>query len=599
MTDTFSYIPASLAVTAMRDNGYKTTAHAIAELIDNSVQAESRLVELFAIEEPELVAQRHRHHVTQLAVLDNGRGMDETTLRQALMFGNGLYLHDWSGIGRFGMGLPASSISQCRHADIWSWQDGPGQALYTYLDLTEIEKNETTEVPAPVFRPVPDAWHNLSRGLGESGTLVVWRNLDRVKWRGAQTTLSHCEFLVGRLYRKIIADDGVVIRLVAVRDDAVDWEGNVRPNDPLYLMAPTMTPPPFDQTPMFQPWGETGEQTFKIAVDGKEHDVVVRFSYATPGTLPDDGTDRGSTPYGKDARRNIGVSLMRKRRELLLDTSWVNNDLRERWWGAEVEFPPELDEIFGVTNNKQAANNFTDIASFYQSDDRAEAEWMELREAWSEEGDPRLALIDIANHLQTQLNSIRGALRQQTAGRRGRGQKRHDEPGVEDRATKKFDERVEGGHEASEDESSVDLATQRAAVVEDLANKGYSPQSAREIADAIIDRGLKVIFVQEQSDTPAFFALNFLSGVTEVVFNTNHPAYEQLIAALEPQKDDGTIDSLRTQISSASDTMKMLFCAWARYEMEERDGKRRERVSDMRREWGKMAKVFLSDDTDD
>lgn len=599
MSTSYNFVPASLAVKAMRDNGYKTTAHAVAELIDNSVQAGARLVEFFAIEEPGMVIQRQRHRISELAVLDNGRGMDEVTLRKALQFGNGQYLRDRSGIGRFGMGLPASSISQCRRADVWSWQGDLDHSLYTYIDLDEIEAGDLTEVPMPTLRPLPYEWRALSRGLGESGTLVVWRDLDRINWRGARATLMNTEFLIGRMYRRLIAEDGLVIRLAAVRGAAIEWEGTARVNDPMYLMAPSMTPPPFEQTPMFQPWGQTGEQTFTITVDNQNYEVIVRLSYAKQETLPEDGSDRGHESYGKDARKNMGVSLMRARRELTLDTSWVNNDLRERWWGAEIQFPPELDEVFGVTNNKQAANNFSDLASFYQADDRAESEWIDLREEWREESDPRLQLIEIANYVQTQLNQIRSALRQQTAGRRGRGQKRHEDPGVEDRASRKFTERTESGHQAEEDKSSPDPVTTREHVVRSLEAKRYSSQTAREIAEAVVDRDRKVIFVQEASDSPAFFTPEFLPGVTEVVFNTNHPAYEQLITTLDPESPNESTQGMQKRIHDASDTLKMLFSAWARYEMEEKEGKRRDRVSDMRREWGKMSKLFLSDDQDD
>ena len=46
-------------------------------------------------------------------------------------------------------------------------------------------------------------------------------------------------------------------------------------------------------------------------------------------------------------------------RELILDAGWcIGYDPRERWWGAEIEFPPSLDEVFGVPNNKQAATHF-------------------------------------------------------------------------------------------------------------------------------------------------------------------------------------------------------------------------------------------------
>jgi hypothetical protein len=595
MNERYDFVPAGLAVKAMRDNGYKTTAHAVAELIDNSVQATARLVEFFAVEEPALVSQRQRNRVIELAVLDNGRGMDEETLRIALQFGNGRYLNDRSGIGRFGMGLPAASISQCVRADVWSWQAGPDNALYTFIDLKEIEDGTTSEVPAPVRKPFPDTWRQLSLGLGDSGTLVVWTKLDRVNWRGAAATLDNTEFLIGRIYRRLIAENGLVIRLAAVRDGTVEWENNARVNDPLYLMAPSSTPAPFDNTPMFQPWGETGEQPFAIEVNGTRHEVIVRFSYAIEATLPEDGTDRGQKMYGKHARRNVGVSIVRARRELNLDASWVNNDARERWWGAEIDFPPELDEIFGVTNNKQAATHFSDLGAMYQMDERVEADWMQLREEWREEGNPRLVLLDVANYLVTQLNQMRSALRQQTAGRRGAGQRRHKDTGPEDRATKKFNDRAEGGYEAEEDNAEVDPETKRVEITKSLTAKAYPERVAREIADAVVDRDRKVIFVQQAGDSPAFFSPEFLADVTEIVFNTNHPAFEQLVEMLDPEVVEETIDGLRARIRGASDTLKMLLCAWVRYEMEEKAGARRERVADMRREWGKMAKYFLTD----
>lgn len=102
-------IPPDLAVKAMRDSGYKNTAYALAELIDNSVQAEASDIEVFCIEERQLINERERRRIRQIAVLDNGNGMPPQTLRLALQFGNGMHLNDRSGIGRFGMGLPNSS----------------------------------------------------------------------------------------------------------------------------------------------------------------------------------------------------------------------------------------------------------------------------------------------------------------------------------------------------------------------------------------------------------------------------------------------------------------------------------------------------------
>ena len=46
----FSIVSPKLTIEAMRDSGYKDTNHALAELIDNSVEAGANLVEVIAVE---------------------------------------------------------------------------------------------------------------------------------------------------------------------------------------------------------------------------------------------------------------------------------------------------------------------------------------------------------------------------------------------------------------------------------------------------------------------------------------------------------------------------------------------------------------------
>src|SRR3546814_3461090 len=72
---------------------------------------------------------------------------------------------------------------------------------------------------------------------------------------------------------------------------------------------------------------------------------------------------------------NLGLSIVRADRELDLVDSWVNSyDPVERWWGVEVDFPADLDEIFGVTNNKQAATHFARMAAFDWEDEAEDGE---------------------------------------------------------------------------------------------------------------------------------------------------------------------------------------------------------------------------------
>lgn len=586
-------IPPELAVKAMRDSGYKNTAYAIAELIDNSIEAKASLVEVFCYEERELINERERRRIKQLAVLDNGEGMDADTLRKALQFGNGTRLNSRAGIGRFGMGLPNASISQCRRVDVWTWQNGPDNALTAFLDLDEIESKRMRRVPDPVHRPLPEEWRKHAENIGPKGTLVLWQKFDehRLTWRAGRATLAHVEALVGRMYRKMIATGQVSIRLVTVENGAAR-DDYVRINDPLYLLSPSSTPAPFDQRPMFQSWGE--EERFPIAVNGQEHAVVVRMSWAKPETVPESGRDRGAEAYGKHAAQNVGVSVVRAGRELELDDAWANSyDPVERWWGVEVEFPPALDEVFGVTNNKQAARTFAAMARF---DWKKEAEpgesYMDFKRRLAAEGDPRALLIDVQQHIRDQLSEIRRRLADQTKGRRG--PRRHDETTVDDRASTKFKERAEKGHETEQDKVTLDAAGAKKLQDDLVGNKGYSNEAASEIVFTALQRKRNVIFVEADVDSQAFFQVEPKMGVTEIVLNTSHPAFDQLVKVLDQDITNASDRDLIGRIQNASDTVKMLLAAWARYEIE--DMPNRSRIREMRHEWGKMARDFLTDE---
>lgn len=595
-------IPPELAVKAMRDSGYRNTAYALAELIDNSIQADASEVELICVEKYEQINSQKRLRLQEIGTIDNGNGMSAQTLAIALQFGNGTHLEDRAGIGRFGMGLPNSSISQCRRLDVWTWTNGPDNAIHSYLDVGDIQSGVKDRVPLPSPSPVPAKWRERSEVLGTSGTLVVWSHFEeyRLTWRGAEATLRNTEAIIGRMYRKFINDGRVAIHLVRVEDGGESSRRLAVVNDPLYLMRNSSTPEPFNKEPMFQPWGENDEE-FTIEFDGKLHKVFVRFSWARPETVPDDGLNRGSKPYGKHAMKNLGLSIVREGRELDLDTSWTNSyDPTERWWGAEVEFPATLDEIFGVTNNKQSATIFSQLAQY---DWKADAEDNESRSSFIErasgEGDPRALLIPIVEHIRDQITQLRKRTEQQTKGTRGSGgRKRHEEPGVEDTVTSKFRQRADEGHETPQDTEDFDT-DDRDVYEDDLKDdKHYPDDVAKAIADAILTRKRKVAFLEKAMEGYAFFNVESVQGgVTNVVFNSNHPFFDNLVKALNPDTDEDTEKELLDRVNTASDTLRVVFSAWARYEMEEI--RHKQRLSDMRQEWGKMARFFLEDGEDD
>ncbi|MGH1356124.1 MAG: ATP-binding protein [Thalassovita sp.] len=590
-------IPPELAVRAMRDSGYRNTDYALAELIDNSVQASATQVDVICLEVMKQVNQRKSRRIEQIAVLDNGEGMTPQTLRIALQFGNGTHLKDRKGIGRFGMGLPNSSISQCRRLEVWSWQAGPKNAMWTYLDVDEIEAGGLKAVPQPIGKPVPIEWLERSELFGTSGTLVLWSNFDdhRLQWRGAKATLENTENLIGRMYRKFIDAGDLTIRLAAYKEGEITFDAPTRVNDPLYLTPDSSTPSPFDKEAMFQTWGD-GDQEFSIHMDGEEHIVSVRITWAKEDTIKrGSSADRGSTNYGKHAAKNVGVSVVRERRELELDRAWtIGYDPRERWWGVEVEFPSALDEIFGVTNNKQHANTFASMAQF---DWEEEADPGEQKSAFRERmlanGDPRGLLIDVSEYIQEQLEEVRRRIKGQTKGKRS-SQKRHDDPDVEDQASDKFRERAEGGHEAPSDDAGFSDDDKENLQDDLVENDHYSSEDAKNIVDAVVNRKRKVQFSTGHLDGHHFFSTKQFGDLTKITFNTNHPIYDQLLEALDPDTEDDTDADLLDRVHRASDTLKLLFAAWARYELEETQ--KHDDLMDMRQEWGKMTKVFLREE---
>ena len=136
--------------------------------------------------------------------MDNGSGMDAINLRGSLRYGHGTRVSR-RGIGRYGVGLPNSSMSQARRVDIWSWKTGVTNALHTWLSIDDV-KAGISEIPEPQIREVPEMYLRSSlNGFEESGSLVVWRELDRVDWKRASTTFRHTEALLGRIYRRFLA----------------------------------------------------------------------------------------------------------------------------------------------------------------------------------------------------------------------------------------------------------------------------------------------------------------------------------------------------------------------------------------------------------
>jgi hypothetical protein len=330
-------------ILATRDTGYRSTSAAVSELIDNALQAGADVVHVLVREDRLDTQTAHvPNRRIALAVIDNGSGMNAAALRTALQFGGSERFNDRSGAGRFGMGLPNSSVSQSPRLELYSWRDGQSP-LYSYLDVCEIARGTMCEVPAPVRRQLPEwvraAIDTVGHRVANSGTLVLWPECDRLQYRKASTVRAKLHDVLGRTYRYALRGK---IRLL------VDGHP-VAPVDPL------------------MEWGSVAEKygaatqysdelsyEFKVPAAPTRTSIVrVRFT-----VLP----VRRWARLPVEARRELGiiggggVSIVRAGREV--DYGWYLMGAKRRenyddWWRCEVRFEPALDEYFGVTHSKQ------------------------------------------------------------------------------------------------------------------------------------------------------------------------------------------------------------------------------------------------------
>jgi len=591
-------VPTHLVVKAMRDSGYRNAAYAIAELIDNAIQAGATQVELLCGERRQLVRQRERIQISEIAVLDNGSGMNAEVLRMALQFGNGTRLDDRSGIGRFGMGLPNSSISQARRVDVWSWQDGVENAIHTYLDIDEIIDGRLTQVPQPQPKAVPQVWRAMGKCFEQTGTLVVWSTIDLCMWATARKVIENSELLIGRIYRYFLIQGFVSIRMLSFDMKALSFlpdERFAKPNDPLYLMENTSCPVPFDTEPMFQRWGEE-DTVYHIRFHGEIHEVRLRFSFAREEAR--EGFNPGDRPYGKHAAKNVGVSIVRAGRELDLDAAWSNpSEPRDRWWGVEVDFPPSLDEIFGVTNNKQSARNFSELAKINLEEFLEDGQTLgTAREFIEGDEDPQWPLIEISHQIRKNINMIRELVKAQTAGARSSQNRHQGTMSPEVKATEATRKRIEDGRGqpgvSDKQEVETPPEVREEEIKEELVEQGVTRTIAEELAATTVGRGLKYTFAHASSSSAAFFDVTSRGGAIIITLNTSHPAYEHLIEVLEDDFDEADLEALKLRLIRARDGLKLVLTAWARYEDEQPD-KQRTRIQDSRWDWGRMARDFL------
>lgn len=383
-----------------RSSAYKSTVYAMAEIVDNSVDAKASEINIVFSEKEDFSGQRKRYSLERIIFTDNGSGMTEERLNGCLTFAEGSGKTD-ARIGSFGVGLPNSSISVCRKVEVYS-RSIDSSWKYVCLDLDEQQNRAKpgydlaiNKTPSFIDFKIPE----------DCRTIIVWSKLDRLDVARSSTLVERANKLIGRIYRYKF-QEGLKINLIetSLTDNTVKAKNKIIPYDPLFVMedenyitsriwhaseneeSKGKTPdlahfPEFNSIfyykkfiegctrqqnrPLFQKLEDFWDVPFETIIGSNRFKWSMRASYAyseikNPGVRLGGGTKLGMEIGKKmngDAQFPGGnVCFVRAGREI--DSGnfglYTIAEEKNRFWTIEIHFDSDLDDLMGLSNDKQS-----------------------------------------------------------------------------------------------------------------------------------------------------------------------------------------------------------------------------------------------------
>ena len=402
---------------ALRNSGYKDIESAMAEIVDNSIQAKANNV--LVIIKDQVPSWGKKSQVYEVGFLDDGEGMSSEWVQGCLRFGNGTR-KSVKGMGKFGVGLPQSSLYACPRVEVYSWQDGIDSAYCSFLDIDMISNGEQQKINPAEKKHIPEEYQKYLRpelklcgavfDFSQHGTLVLWRLCDNVVPSTAGALFNRLSFSFGKKYRHLISNGKSNIYLV--HDTKDQYNEKVLPNDPLFLMEDNIVlgdPNEPDKLckdgkkvglePLFEPYVTEQCKDGVVYQDIKYWDretkrpkigkVKLTFSIVKEKFYDMDhitDPNPGNTNMGKYVGKLEGISVVREGREIDFGEFGFYSDKNNpyhRWWGCEISFDRDLDQVFKVANNKQHVELIKLDGSEYEEEEFKPV-WLQLEKIISD-----------------------------------------------------------------------------------------------------------------------------------------------------------------------------------------------------------------------
>lgn len=366
--------------TAMRYTEYKDIYSALSEIVDNSIEAQSTDIIILIYE---TLDNFGRKIIGDIAILDNGTGMDLETLHSCLVFGNSTR-KEHTSMGRFGVGLGQASMYAAPRVEVFSWQDNTNPYM-VYLDTDEMRKSIQLTIEYPIQTDIPSWFSGFLKcslpkigrfDFKTSGTLVLWKNVDRISIKPA-TFYTNLSLELGRRFRYFINNGQ---RIVVTTTQHAPCE-LIKPIDPMFLLEKSRYLASIKHSSLLADEEEQGEPIFEPFISDLTPEgicninfklisrqglptfsqvqlkcSIVKEKYYYDSTRSSGYFNPGRTPIGDKVKLFEKISVVRARREIQFDRLNLYESISDptnRWWRIELCFNPDLDDFFTLSNNKQ------------------------------------------------------------------------------------------------------------------------------------------------------------------------------------------------------------------------------------------------------
>lgn len=356
-----SFFVTEKVMESMRDSGYRDIRKALNDLIDNSEQAGAKKIAVVTTSEKGN-EKNAREKISNIAVVDDGHGMFPDMLPIAVKWGGTDRYNQRDGLGRFGFGLPTASISVTRTYDVYSKVAG-GEWHKITVDLNEVAQKAMTSggnilytptvtksaLPAFVQDYIKKTW---KKDDLDQGTVVWLKNPDRIR-RFALPQVFQAKMLqnVGLTYRHYMPNITFYVN-----------EKKVEMIDPLFL-NPNCIGYDAGNGHIAEGMDEMVIRVKNTLVNGKtlEGDVRLRMSFTHPKFQRDKDWQLIKSRFNtmKDNNSYFIVCRAGRQIDLVRETFYQSDDdnvtivTYDANWAIELDFDPILDEMFGITTNKQ------------------------------------------------------------------------------------------------------------------------------------------------------------------------------------------------------------------------------------------------------